>query len=66
MVPSIPHAGFQTYKPGTLVSLPSPAEEKKINILIDPITTKELFLTSLGDGGRRGGGAGWWDTEKGL
>ena len=63
MVPSIPHAGFQTYKPGTLVSLPSPAEGKKINILIDPITTKELFLTSRGDGGGGGGGA---DMEKGL
>lgn len=35
---------------------PSPHQKKEINILIDPVATQELFLTTHGDGGRSGKG----------
>lgn len=47
--PANPSSGLQTHQPRILLSLPS-LEKKKINILIDPIATKELFLTTQEEG----------------
>lgn len=50
--PENPSSGLQTSNRNSTFLAPTSKKQKDISILIDPIATKELFLTTHEDGGR--------------